>query len=547
MHNDSSPDNPHIAAQLKALQQTYARELPAKLDEINDYWKMLMEKGWCDTVITEMHRKTHSLAGSGASFGFPMVSKYARELEMEIKSAREQGGLLENDKQSLIELRLNKLLSSATKSEGVQMLCNGNVAAHNYDPELILLYDGHNVVTAAMMDELGKFGYKSELFASEQQLTDKLNQVNPAGIFIYQTGNKPIPVSFKTYQTGARNSLPIIVIANDDNFELRLAATRAGSHAFFTDNADMALLVDKIDKLNKLDYTTPFRILIIDDSETLATQYALILKQAGMIAKIVTNPLQISDSLSAFHPDLILVDMYMPEYNGDELVRVLRQHETYIGTPIVFLSAETNVDKQIGAMSVGGDDFLTKPIHPEHLVSSITNRVERYRVLRAMMENDSLTGLLNQSKIREQLEVELSRAIRQHRPMTFAMIDLDDFKQINDTYGHTVGDQTLKLLSRVMKQRLRRTDIIGRYGGEEFAIVLPDTNLEKATDLLENVRQTFARIPVHAGDAAFSITLSCGVAAYPDYDNASGLYEAADAALYSAKKTGKNCIVVNQP
>lgn len=547
MHNDTSSNNSGIAAELEALQKTYAIELPNKVDEISGYWKTLNEQGWDDTIAAEMHRKTHSLAGSGASFGFPVVSQCARELEIELKAITEYGAIPDSNKHSLIEIRLQGLQNSTVISEGVQMLDDGNVDRQLYNPELVLLYDEYSNASTQMADELVKFGYEAIVYSSEQKLVDRLNQECPAGVVIYQYGNEPITSSLKPLQVNAQNGLPIIVIAKNGSFKQRLAAARAGSHAYLTEDSDAAQIVGKLDSFNKLDCAEPYRILIVDDSETLATQYALILKQAGMVAKIVTDPLQISEMLSAFQPELILVDMYMPEYNGDELTRVLRQHEAYIGNPIVFLSAETNIDKQIGAMSQGGDDFLTKPIHPEHLVLSITNRVQRYRVLRAMMENDSLTGLLNQTKIMQHLEVELARAIRQHRPVSFAMIDLDDFKQVNDTYGHTVGDQALKLLSRVMQQRLRRTDIIGRYGGEEFAIILPDTDVAAATDLLEDVRRVFARIPVQTTDTTFSITLSCGLATYPDYENATALNEAADQALYSAKKAGKNCIVINRP
>ncbi len=286
-------------------------------------------------------------------------------------------------------------------------------------------------------------------------------------------------------------------------------------------------------------------MLIIDDSETLATQYAAILTDAGMIAEMVTDPVHITDMLSSFRPELMLVDMYMPGYSGVELAKVLRQHETYIGIPIVFLSAETDIDKQISAMRQGGDDFLTKPIHPDHLISSISNRIERYRVLRTMMENDSLTGLLNHTRIKQRLEIELSRSSREHHKLVFAMLDLDNFKQVNDTYGHAVGDQVLKLLSRVLKQRLRRTDIIGRYGGEEFAIILPDSDIPAAQALLNKVREVFSHLPVYTGKQTFNITFSCGIAAYPEYDTAAAISEAADKALYNAKSAGKNCVMVS--
>ena len=154
-----------------------------------------------------------------------------------------------------------------------------------------------------------------------------------------------------------------------------------------------------------------------------------------------------------------------------ELARVIRQQDKFHSVPIIYLSAEDDINKQLHAMSLGGDDFLTKPINPKHLTSTIHNRGRRARSLLALMIRDSLTGLYNHTHTLYLLETEIAKASQNGTKLTFAMLDIDFFKKINDSYGHPIGDRVLKSLSLFLKQRLRKTDHIGRYGGEEFAIV----------------------------------------------------------------------------
>ncbi len=249
-------------------------------------------------------------------------------------------------------------------------------------------------------------------------------------------------------------------------------------------------------------------------------------------------------ALVDFQPDLILMDIYMPECSGVELAKIIRHMESFVTVPIVFLSGEQDVEKQLDAMSLGGDDFLLKPVEPEYLVRSVRIRAKRSRVLRQLTVRDGLTGLLNHTAIEEHLMKETERAQRQDLRIAFAMIDLDHFKRVNDTYGHLVGDRVLRSLARVLQQRLRKTDIIGRYGGEEFAVILLDTDSTHAARILDTVRENFAQIKHRVGYETFTVTFSCGVAMFPEYPTFFELHDAADKALYEAKRRGRNQVII---
>jgi diguanylate cyclase (GGDEF)-like protein len=284
-------------------------------------------------------------------------------------------------------------------------------------------------------------------------------------------------------------------------------------------------------------------VLIVDEDQEQVAYYALILQQAGMITSVATDPAQIMSILVESKPDLILMDIYMRGCSGMELTRLLRQHEAFTTLPVVFLTFESSSDRRLQAIREGGDDFLIKPIKADDLIAIVKIRAERYRSIRYHMERDSLTGLLNHSNLKEQLRREVIRCERTGVDLSFAMIDADHFKQVNDTYGHLTGDRVLKSLAGMLQDRLRRTDIIGRYGGEEFGVILLNTAAEKAHDIMNEIREKFAALDHHAGSESFKMTFSCGIASFPRSSTAEELTSRADDALYAAKEAGRNRVI----
>lgn len=335
-------------------------------------------------------------------------------------------------------------------------------------------------------------------------------------------------------------AVPTIFTTIDDTFANRLEAVRAGGLAYFPAPVDVGALVARLDEVTNRLHPDPYRVLIVEDSVWIAQLYAAILTDAGMTTAITHLPAQALDLIAEHVPDLILMDMYMPECDGIELAAVIRQQPELHRVPIVFLSAETDRDAQLAALARGGDDFLTKPILPDHLVAAVRSRIQRARVMRSQMVRDSLTGLLNHSVTKEHLEREVARARRNGAPLAMAMIDIDHFKQVNDTYGHAAGDQVLKSLARLLVQRLRASDVIGRYGGEEFAVIMPETDGAAAVSVLDEIRARFAQLHHRVGALAFHATFSGGVATLTNDGDAATLHENADIALYQAKRHGRN-------
>jgi diguanylate cyclase (GGDEF)-like protein len=178
------------------------------------------------------------------------------------------------------------------------------------------------------------------------------------------------------------------------------------------------------------------------------------------------------------------------------------------------------------------------------LVAAIAARAQRGRTMRLYMERDGLTGLLSHSRIIEQLEVAVRRAGRSGGRLAVAMVDIDRFKRVNDTYGHLVGDQVLKALAYLLRQRLRLSDMLGRFGGDEYVVVLPDSNGGAAKEMLNVIRQHFNAIEHATDNGQFTVTLSCGVAEFPRASTTLELISAADDALYRAKRAGRDRVAV---
>ncbi|WP_028454231.1 GGDEF domain-containing response regulator [Chitinilyticum litopenaei] len=332
----------------------------------------------------------------------------------------------------------------------------------------------------------------------------------------------------------------LIALGLDSEFALMHQALKHGCDHCFPRDMSRPAMVAHILELQDQHDDDGYRVLIVDDSVTAHALIRRALAEQGIETRALADPRQVLDTLREFQPDLLLLDMYMPGCTGVEVARIIRQHPEYLSMPIVYLSGETDLALQVEALRLGGDHFLTKPFNPVFLNAIVKSKIERYRALRRSMEHDSLTGLLNHTSSKTQLDIALDQCRQQQKPLCVAMLDIDHFKQVNDRYGHPVGDQIIRSLAWLLKKRVRHSDILGRYGGEEFLLALPGASLSQGFAVLELLRQDFAAIHHPYADGYFQLSFSCGMAAYPAIESREALIQAADDALYRAKRGGRN-------
>ncbi len=530
--------------QLQELRDRFREQLPTRMNALDAALNSLVSDGWTAAAAHQLQLLLHSLTGSAGTFGYTRVSSAAKEVENKLDALLESAGTPGNAQLHEISNLFDTLRQTALGEQPQRLVAPSGTASAARG--LIYLVDDDAEFALDTALQLRNFGYEVRVFHALETFKAALEQERPAAFVLdIMFGDVTGITVAQELRLSFPGLPPFVFVSTRDDFPARLGAVRAGCSGYFTKPVDVGTLVDCLDRLTKIQSVDPYRVLIVDDSALDAAAYSVNLQHAGFETAIVTNPMDVMAVLANFMPDLILMDINMPECNGMELATVIRQMETYLGIPIVFLSAETNFNRQMAALKQGGDDFLAKPISPEYLVASVRARAERGRLLRSLMVRDSLTGLLNHNRIKEQLVAEVARAERYRSALSVAMIDIDHFKKVNDTHGHPVGDRVIKSLARLLQQRLRTTDVIGRYGGEEFIAILIGTQAAQAREIMDKVRESFGTVRHLSMTGEFTSSFSCGIASFPDHRDSSLLLDAADHALYEAKKTGRNRVVVS--
>jgi diguanylate cyclase (GGDEF)-like protein len=539
-----SPTRPTLQERMQRLRTAFLDELPVRLEEVRACRPRLAsgEEG----ALAHLHRILHNLRGTGRSLGFHEVGLAAGACEDLATAGLEGAGTLPPDFDRCLE-DLDRLAGIQEAPDGsLPLALPGREQGRNpTGSRLVYLCDDEPLVLEDLALQLGYFGYETGTFADPGLLRLAIHERRPAALVmdVHFPGHRsdgPEALASLWQELGFR--VPTLFLSGRVDFDARLRAVQAGAEAYFCKPTRALDLIPVLDALTRQRPPEAYRILIVDDDAQASSYHALILQEAGMLTCELAEPHNVLEVLQDFRPDLILMDVYMPRCSGRDLAMVIRQVPNHFSLPIFYLSSELDKAKQFSAMRVGSEGFITKPVVPEDLVAAVAIGAERFRALQGLMARDGLTGLFNHTTTTQLLERALSVARRQASRLCFAMIDIDRFKLVNDTHGHPVGDQVLLAVAQVLRQRLRDTDIVGRYGGEEFAVVLPGMTLAQGAELLDQLRGDFAQLRFQGLDGAFSSTFSAGLAAFPANQTFEKIRAAADKALYRAKEAGRNQI-----
>lgn len=546
-----------LAEQLAKLRADYLARLPGELATLQAL-AAGFHGGERDRDSLELlHQHLHKLAGSGGTFGLAPLSAAARALEQCAKVWL-AGDLDAVDPPAWRTMAAEVAALGGTLADAPAPfvpLSPGQAVRSPGKTIRVWLVEDDASLGQQLRRQLESFNYLVRLFtrideAERAALTETPDMLIMDVMFEAEGSNATEVLAHLPALRAL--ACPLLFITSTDDFQSRVRAARLGAIGYFLKPIDIPRLVNRIGQLFQQMHAPPQRVLIVDDDADLAAHLSLVLRAAGMEAEVLRRPETIMAELAAFQPELVLMDLHMPDYTGPELAGVIRQHDKWASLPIVYLSAETDLERQIAAMNRGGDDFLTKPISDAQLVAAVRVRVERARQLADQINKDSLTGLLKHASIKEVATNEVRRARRIDKPVTLVMLDIDYFKAVNDTYGHAAGDVVIAALATLLRQRLRQSDHLGRYGGEEFLLVLPECSSADTQLLLDDIRQRFADLRFSYEGKNFSCTLSAGHAtslhAAPGDEAAASivsfydaeLLAAADAALYQAKRGGRN-------
>ncbi|MBL4799374.1 MAG: diguanylate cyclase [Oleispira sp.] len=530
------------------LKQHFSTRVTNQARHVLDLWRCLHDDQWQSARIHDLLQANEKLLRFAQRFDSEKYSKIAESFDSILSSIGNEALPSSEQLNALNDLMLQLsqgLLRRSDSNNAEQMIVVKK-------PIYMALNDTDKALQLAQQMEY--FGLRAELFNTAEELDQAMNKRHPLAIIIdidFQAEDKGLDV-IRHHQGAEKEilsndnsnhaNIPIIFYSSHPmSARQKLLCLRLGGICSVESLAPQAI-ISQLESLVNLVPDQPLRILIVDDSKSQALYTEKALNAAGMITQKVINPMEVLDAVESFQPEMILMDMYMPECNGVELAKVIRQDTHYINIPIIYLSGEEDKERQLAAMAEGGEDFLTKPVDPRHLLSTVRTRGKRARELSQLIARDSLTGLYNHTHILKALDEQIKLAQRNHSQLCFVMIDIDHFKLVNDNHGHPVGDEVIKNLALFLSQRLRKTDYIGRYGGEEFAMVLPGVGLDDAINIMDEIRNNFSHL-LHGGQAAITSTFSCGITLYQG-QKSSELIDLADQAMYLAKRDGRNCVKV---
>jgi diguanylate cyclase (GGDEF)-like protein len=298
-------------------------------------------------------------------------------------------------------------------------------------------------------------------------------------------------------------------------------------------------------------------ILVADDEPVNRALIQRRLEREGYRVLTAKNGNEAVEKTKEALPDLVILDVMMPEMDGMDACRLIKEDEKTRDIPIIFLSARDETEMKVSGLTLGANDYISKPFKAEELLArvhvAIRLKRERDRLRTSAEEatiraevaqeramTDALTGLLNRYGLQHVLAREHAEARRYNRPLSCLMIDLDNFKTINDTYGHAAGDLALQQVAGILREAVRGSDTVFRYGGEEFLVLLPETDLEGAAALGEKIRATASSRSFGEGQHVFNFTLSAGASSICDNESGNDMIARADMALYHAKGQGRN-------
>jgi two-component system cell cycle response regulator len=304
------------------------------------------------------------------------------------------------------------------------------------------------------------------------------------------------------------------------------------------------------------------RILVVDDHEDNIEVLRVRLESWGYGTDAAFNGADALAYVEQNPPDLILLDVMMPEIDGMEVARRIKANKSLPFIPIIMQTALDSTENKVEGLEAGADDYITKPIDFAELKARLRSmlRIKRLQEaleerekellevnerLRFMSQTDGLTGLDNRRHLNERIDEMFAHAQRLEEPFAVVMADLDKFKSVNDTHGHQAGDEVLKQLAHILKDEAREIDRVGRYGGEEFLLLLPGAEIDDAAHFAERVRKRIEGHTFTFDGGSLKRTASFGVSGWPHpkVQHSDALVRTADDALYVAKETGRNRVI----
>ncbi len=494
----------------------------------------LLEAGPLEAGVREQaERHAHSLAGTSGTFGFPRATEIARSVERRLPSF-DQGDWMT---QAIVELRQELELPASIPEVaigGPQEVATERV---------LLVVDGDPLMLQSISETAAPRRLRCVTLSTPDEAAAALaaDPYPHVAVLGWEPGGR----GKKTLQLAARLAgmsppVPVIVLSEGGAFTDRIEVARLGAQRFLPRSIGPQRVVEEVERLLDPLRFDGMKVLAVDDNPLVLDTVRALLEDQRMTVDTLADPRRFWDVLEEKRPDLVVLDVDMPDVSGVELCLVVRGDPKWVHLPILFLTAHDSPEAIQRVFAAGADDYVAKPIVGPELIARISGRLERVRLYRRLAETDPLTGLANRRRLVEAMDRLTRLSERYDKPLSVGVIDLDHFKAVNDEHGHAAGDAVLVAFARLLAGAFRGEDVVARWGGEEFFVALYGAPRDQAARRVAEVLKQLQGLAFKGSEGSFSASFSAGVAEYPlDGNDLHTLYRAADAALYDAKTAGR--------
>lgn len=485
--------------------------------------------------------EAHKLAGSLGMFDVDEGSRLAKEIEHILESRPFPN---QQQQQHLSDLLIAIRQELAKVTQGIVPGVFG-VA----EPPFLLIVEPKGVLTPQFVKEINNQSIRCEVVANSTVAREVISRQLPLAVLLNLRG-RAIADSELTLLgelSACTPSIPVMVLGARDNLLERVKISRWGGQGFFPQTMSSDRILEVVTQIIQKVRRAKTKILAVDDDPLILKTLHQMLEPWGIELFTLEDPLAFWSTLIEVTPDLLILDLVMPHISGLELCRVVRNDLRWAELPILFLTVHQDAATMQQVFAAGADDYLTKPIIAPELLRRIHNRLERSQLLRTRIETDTLTGISNRHRFTQELTRLLPLAKRCGQTLCFALLDVDNLQQINDRYGHAMGDRVLSYLGKLLQKNFPSEDLVARWGGAEFTVGIYGMNcnegISRLSELLETLRQTSTSLFFN-NDPSLTITFSAGVVQYPQNgDGVQELYQAAKKLLTKVKALGGNGII----
>ncbi|MBT3063338.1 MAG: EAL domain-containing protein [Candidatus Thiodiazotropha sp. (ex Lucina pensylvanica)] len=547
------------------LVQTFLNQVPGRVSAILENWHQLVHSDWKGNLLDTLIERITTLNESGSKFGVPQITQSGKSLIAHLSDYHGTGLKPQHDDVVALDGLVHAFKDAAIQAcnQQAEVLASAPAesakeTAESSGEQKVFILGIDEALAANLTRHLQTHHFDVHYLTEVDQIVRhyEINPDEPSYLVSHvEMLDKLFPEAKEGGLWNKNNGLPgmpVAFIADNSDLKTRLAAMRVDASAYWVKPVDPYLAAKRIQELSTTHSHTAYRILIVEDDPAQADFADAILSKANFECRSVTDPLQVMDVLQEFRPDLILMDLYMPEASGTEMTTVIREDNEFVDIPIVFLSGEQDLDKQLSALSFGGEDFLSKPIAPKHLITTVTNRIRRARQLSHRLHGhtrgEKETGLHSRNYLLERLDALLKSESPIEEVTGIFFIQIDNQEDLIKTVGIGGLDAVLAVVASHLKQNLQSQDILTRFGDNSLSLLALRPSDDDLKTLGESLCQSVSKQIIEVENSTVGVTLSIGI--YPVQNNqhdSSSIIAQAQTASRNAQDAGGNQINIVEP